>query len=294
MTTSKIEVHPADSIGSVGSGRIILGTGNFHFADWHCDMKPPVRVWYHLSPSVPVSKTPVVFVMHGVKRDAKHYRDTWRDAAERYGFLLLCPEFPKQTYSRRAYHLGNLVGKARDPLPEEGWTFHIIERLFDSVKQATGNTSERYSIYGHSAGGQFVHRLAMFLPGARYETAIAANTGWYTMPSFPGKRFPYGLRGSGCSPERLRRAFGRRLVILLGEQDTDADDPHLRQSSGAKRQGSNRFERGRAFYDTARGEAEKLGVALEWELRTVPGAAHFDPQMMPAAAQILSESQFHY
>ena len=257
--------------------------------DQYRDELPPLRVWYHLPNSVAVREAPIVFVMHGVKRDAGYYRDNWAAAAERFGFLLLCPEFLARDYSRKIYQLGNVVDGDRRPLPEEEWTFQTIERLFDAVKQATGNTSGRYSIYGHSAGGQFVHRLAMFLPEARYETAIAANTGWYTMPTFTGKRFPYGLRHSGSSPERLGDALSRRLVILLGERDINPDDPHLRRSNGANRQGRNRFERGRAFYDTAQGEAEKLGVPLNWELRTVPEAAHFDTQMMDAAVKILAE-----
>lgn len=248
---------------------------------------PTLTVCYY-HPRLVGREAPVVFVMHGVKRDADYYRDTWKSAAERLGFLLLCPEFPADAYPRKAYQLGNLFDERRRPLPGQEWTFHTIERLFDSVKEATGNTSARYSIYGHSAGGQFVHRLAMFMPEARYETAVAANTGWYTMPTFSGKRFPYGLRRSGFSEERLKRAFGRRLVILLGERDTDPDDPHLRRSAGTSRQGATRFERGLAFYDTATKEAERLGVELRWELRTVPGVAHFDQQMMPTAAKILS------
>ncbi len=276
---------------SPGPESIGPGAGSFCFVDEprnaNPNSDPRLKVWYY-QPRLPGREAPVVFVMHGVKRDADYYRDTWKSAAERFGFLLLCPEFSADTYSRKAYQLGNLFDEGRRLLPGSEWIFHAIERLFDSVKEATGNTSERYSIYGHSAGGQFVHRLALFMPEARYETAVAANTGWYTMPTFSGKRFPYGLRRCGFSEERLKRAFGRRLVILLGERDTDPEDPHLRRSAGARRQGDTRFERGIAFYDTATKEAERLGVELRWELRTVPGAAHFDQQMMPAAAKILS------
>lgn len=268
------------------------GAGSFGFADRPGDPERSLRVWYY-RPALPIRAAQVVFVMHGVKRDAEYYRDTWQDAAERFGFLLLCPEFPARTYPRRAYQLGNLVDENRRPLPEAEWSFATIERLFDAVREATGSPVERYSIYGHSAGGQFVHRLAMFAPGPRCATAVAANTGWYTMPAFTGKRFPYGLRRSGLPERRLKQAFGRRLVVLLGENDTDPGDPHLRRSAGADEQGSNRFERGRTFYATALREAGRLGVKLEWELETVPGAAHFDPQMMPAAARILSESRDH-
>lgn len=269
-----------------GPASMGTGSGSFRFADDRADAdRRPLTVWYHWPPGLPET-APIVFVMHGVKRDADTYRDNWTPAAERFGFLLLCPEFSRADYpNRSAYQLGNLVDGAGAPLPRAGWTFGVIERLFDFVRETTGNASGRYHIYGHSAGGQFVHRLALFMPEARYATAIAANTGWYTMPTFDGRRFPYGLRDFPSTPEMLGRAFGNRLVLLLGEQDTDAADPFLRQSKGARRQGKNRFERGQAFYAAAREEAARLGVAFNWTLGTVPGAAHFDQLMMPVAAR---------
>jgi hypothetical protein len=246
-----------------------------------------MTVWYY-RPSLISPTTPIVFVMHGVKRDADLYRDNWKDTAERFGFLLVCPQFSKRDYpNRRAYQLGNLVDRAAEPIPKERWGFRVIERLFDYVRNMTGTTSDRYCIYGHSAGGQFVHRLVLFLPEARYAVAVAANTGWYTMPTFGGDAFPYGLRGSGSTPELLERAFGRRFVVLLGEEDTDAHDPFLRTSKKARRQGRNRFERGQAFYATAEREAARMGIPLNWTLETVPGVAHFDELMMPAAARVL-------
>ena len=270
-----------------GPPLIGTGAGSFRFADDRDNAGGPLTVWYHRPPGLS-DTAPIVFVMHGVKRDAANYRDNWTVAAERFGFLLLCPEFTKSDYPRRrAYQLGNLVDRAGEPLPKEAWTFGMIERLFDSVKETTGNASERYHIYGHSAGGQFVHRLALFLPEARYATAVAANTGWYTMPKLDGRKFPYGLKDSPSTPETLEKAFGNRLVLLLGEQDTDADDLFLRQSKGARRQGKNRFERGQAFYAAARDEAARMGVTLNWTLQTVPGVAHFDELMMPAAARAL-------
>lgn len=263
------------------------GAGNFHFVDDRNSADKSLTVWYYRPLHISATIAPIVFVMHGAKRDADNYRDNWRDAAERFGFLLICPEFAQPNYPRAAYQLGNLVDSGGKPLPEDRWTFGMIERLFDFVREATGNTSEQYCIYGHSAGAQFVHRMALFVPAARYATAIAANAGWYTMPTFDSKRFPYSLKDSGSTPERLKKALGERLVILLGERDTDADDPYLRRSKGARRQGINRFERGHTFFTTACGEAAELGMTSNWELLTVPGAAHLDPQMIPAAAREL-------
>jgi hypothetical protein len=262
---------------------ILPGAGAFSFVDDRRSM----TVWYH-RPSLFSTHTPIVFVMHGVKRDADLYRDNWKGAAERLGFLLVCPQFSKEDYPRRRnYQLGNLVDRAGRPIPKERWAFSVIERLFDAVRDMTGNTSERYCIYGHSAGGQFVHRLVLFVPEARFAVAVAANTGVYTMPTFGGDVFPYGLRGSGITAELLERAFGRRLVVMLGEEDTDPQDPFLRRSRRARRQGRNRLERGQLFYATAEREAARMGTTLNWTLETVPGAAHFDELMMPAAAQAL-------
>lgn len=262
---------------------ILPGAGAFPFRDG----RRPMTVWYY-RPSLFSATSPIVFVMHGVKRDADLYRDNWKGAAERSGVLLVCPQFSNEDYPcRRNYQLGNVVDRAGRSIPKERWVFGVVERLFDAVRDMTGNTSERYCIYGHSAGGQFVHRLVLFLPEARFSVAVAANAGVYTMPTFGGDSFPYGLRGSGSTPELLRRAFGRRLVVLLGEEDTDGQDPLLRTSRRARRQGPNRFERGQLFYATAEREAARMRAGLNWTLETVPGAAHFDELMIPAAAQAL-------
>lgn len=260
------------------------GPGTFRFLDDRDEAPEPLPVRYYLPPGLPRTG-PVVFVMHGTRRNAAEYRDSWAETARRLGFLLVCPEFPSGRYPRKAYQLGGLVDGSGGRAPQESWTFGKVERLFDLVKALTGNTSERYHIYGHSAGAQFVHRLALFAPWARFATAVAANSGWYTMPTYGGKKFPYGLRRSGVSRDALKEAFGRRLVVLLGERDTDAGDPTLRKTKAINRQGSNRFERGNVFYATASREAARLGAPLNWSLRVVPGARHYDPHMMPVAAQ---------
>lgn len=263
------------------------GPGSFYFTGARNSVvESLLRVWYY-RPQRYTDESPILFVMHGVKRNAEEYRDNWKSAAERYGFLLLCPEFPADRYPLRAYQLGGLVDDSGNWLPEEKRTFGVIENLFDFVREETCNTTGRYYLYGHSAGGQFVHRLVLFNSQARFAAAVAANTGWYTMPTFEGRKFPYSLKGSGATGSEQRRALGRRLVVLLGERDVEADDPSLRRSKAAIEQGETRLERGHVFYATARDEASRLGIESNWTLRTVPGAAHHDPHMMPVAARTL-------
>ena len=80
-------------------------------------------------------------------------------------------------------------------LERDEWSFSIVERLFDHVKSLTTIQPATYYLYGHSAGGQFMHRFVMFMREARFSKAVAANAGWYTMPD-QKIAFPYGLSGS--------------------------------------------------------------------------------------------------
>jgi poly(3-hydroxybutyrate) depolymerase len=271
----------------MAGGKIEPGTGTFRFIDEQSNTDKPLRVRFYHPPSLH-SASPIVFVLHGTNRNSKFYRKTWTPIADRYGFLLLCPRFAPEDYPARTYHLGNIVDRTGNQMPKAQWTFGVIERLFDWVRTRIGNTSSHYAIYGHSAGAQFVHRMALFMPEARFSLAIAANAGWYTMPTFDSGRFPYSLSGSDATPELLAQALSQRMLLLLGEDDTDVNDPHLKRSKRAMQQGQHRFERGLAFLRHAQHQAEQLGVPLQWSLKTVPGVGHDDEQMMPDAAAELA------
>jgi pimeloyl-ACP methyl ester carboxylesterase len=170
---------------------------------------------------------------------------------------------------------------------ESLWSFSVIENLFDYVKAISRSKVSTYSIYGHSAGAQFVHRLVMFKPNARVRTAIAANAGWYTMP-IDAKAFPYGLRDSGRDRKAVATSFGKNLVILLGDKDTDENDKYLRKTAEAMEQGNHRFARGHSFYKMARDSAKKEDVAFKWRLHVVRGVGHSNSRMSTHAVKLLS------
>lgn len=281
MTLSCIRVQNGP-----GNNPIRNGAGSFVFTDRRGNPDKPITVWYYRPPGFS-SSSPLVFVMHGAKRDARRYRDEWSEYAERAGFLLIVPEFSHKYYPGiREYNEGNLFDKKENPVPENDRDFTVIEHLFDFVKDATGNQSTSYGIYGHSAGGQFVQRMILFKTDSRIRTAIAANPGVYAMASF-FEKYPYGIRSSGLTPDDLRAAFKRDFILLLGEKDVVADDGILDRSSEALAQGNNRFERGINFYDSAKNEASRLGMTFNWKLKTVTDAAHNDPQLASTAARLL-------
>ena len=243
-----------------------------------------ITVWYH-RPARAGEDAPIVFVLHGVGRNAEGYRASWMLLSERGGFVVLAPEFSREEYPDEwRYQHGNRVLRDGTPLPEAQWGFTAIEEIFDAVGRANGFKARTYDIYGHSAGAQFVHRMVLFKPGARYRVAVAANAGWYTLPDFDVP-YPYGLAGAGVDRRALEQALGRRLVVLLGDRDTDPGHRTLRRSPEAMRQGAHRFARGGAYFDRARRAAADLKAPLAWSLEVAPGVAHSNPRMAPFAAQ---------
>lgn len=232
--------------------------------------------------------SPLLIVLHGFQRNAEAYRDAWQGHAARHGVLLLVPEFNQKDHAGpRAYEVGNMRNAARTAfLPSRDWAFTAIEAVFDAARRKFQSRQDRYCLYGHSAGAQLVHRMLTFLPDARIEMAIAANAGAYTMP-WPDERFPYGLLGAPWDEAGLRRLLGRRLIVLLGEDDTDETHAVLLKSPEAMRQGRHRLARGRTYYRAGRDEAASLATPFAWRLVTVPGVGHSNAAMAAVAAGLL-------
>jgi poly(3-hydroxybutyrate) depolymerase len=257
--------------------------GRFVFAGWD---GPDLPVWYQM-PDAVTPETPVVFVMHGVKRDADRYRNEWAELARKHGFIVIVPEFSRADFpGARGYNTGYFTEKDGTARPRTQWSFAAIEPLFDDVRQRFGTTATRYSIYGHSAGAQFVHRFVQFMPEARIDQAIAANAGWYTMPD-PATEFPYGLDGAPVDDAALTAALGKRLTVLLGTADTDPNAPNLRKTPEAEAQGPHRFARGQRFFEIGKQAAAAKASRFGWQVVTVPDVGHSNGKMAKAAAPLL-------
>ncbi|HZD41597.1 MAG TPA: hypothetical protein VE131_12805 [Terriglobales bacterium] len=271
--------------GPAESGTFNGGLGSFFFSFGQGNELKNIRVWT-FSPRAIGPQTRIVFIMHGLARNARRYLEPWMAVAQRADVLLLAPEFAERFFpGSQAYNLGAIPG-GREGAGCESTTFFAVEKIFDEVVRSTGIKGSSYRIYGHSAGGQFVHRLILFCPIARVDRAVAANAGWYTMPDFEIE-FPYGLKNSAVTEKGLAKSLRKNLVLLLGQKDNDPGHPSLNRSLGAMRQGRDRLERGLNFFHRAKLEAQSLGVSLGWKVETVPGVAHDQTRMAQAAAFLL-------
>ncbi len=261
------------------------GRGRFVFSGWE---GPPLPVWYQLPEQV-AANTPVLVVMHGVNRDADRYRDEWAQLALAYRLIVIVPEFGRADFpGSNGYNTGFFAEADGTLRPRSLWSFAAIEPLFDEVRRRFGTDVQRYTLYGHSAGAQFVHRYVMFIPEARIEQAITANAGWYTMPD-PAVAFPYGTKGAPITDETLAAALGKPLTVLLGTADTDTADPDLRTTAEANRQGPHRYARGQSFHAKARALADRLGTPFGWRIEFVPGVGHTNGLMAKAAVKLMVE-----
>jgi poly(3-hydroxybutyrate) depolymerase len=259
------------------------GKGDFLFDRWD---GPTLKVWYYL-PETFNADSPIVIVMHGNSRDGDRYRDQWADLAAAGNFVVVAPEFPRPEFpTANEYNLGNVFTVEGTKRPASSWSFTAIEKLFDVVTSDLASNATEYTLYGHSAGSQFVHRFLYYVPDARISLAIAANAGWYTLPEYD-VLYPYGLLGAGVSENALRIALARHVTVLLGDQDIDTDGDSLRRTPEAMEQGPNRFSRGQYFFEQAAGSAQDLGMDFNWELVVVPGADHDNGKMAIGAAPLI-------
>ncbi len=254
------------------------GRSRFRFSGWD---GPAINVWVY-RPETVQTGTPILFVMHGVERDARRYLDEWTDAAQGGGYILVAPEFSAKPFKgAEAYNQGNLGGTARGAT-----AFSAIEPLFDEIRRRSGAGVSTYYLFGHSAGAQFVHRFVLTQPDARLEAAVAANAGWYTLPDRDAV-YPEGLRETPVGRSALRAAFARDLTVLLGTADSDPGAANLKSGRVARRQGHGRLTRGQFFYDRSAQLAEREGAEFGWKLAYAPGVGHENSAIVPFAARLL-------
>lgn len=264
------------------------GKSQFEFTDHKGDPSRPVTVWMFV-PDGCDSKCPLQFVLHGVKRNGEEYLDNWVEFAKAGKFVVVAPEFTRKYFPKDDdYSLGRSTTEA-DPAK---WAFAVPEHLFDELKSRHGFTASTYRMFGHSAGGQVVHRLHLFNPRHRADPIIAANPGWYTLPEWgigPTEfKFPYNTIGSRVDAARAKDAFSRPFVLMLGTSDVDAADPSLNKSKGANEQGRYRYARGEYFFTAATKAAKTLGVDLAWKKIPVDGVAHDNARMAAAAIELMA------
>lgn len=273
----------------------LSGAGDYLYRDADGNEIP---VYYYV-PTVADENQAVVIVLHGLKRDAEEYRDSWISTAEKYGLKVLAPSFTRTQFpGANGYNLGQvfhaasedeLKGKTKPAttLPADKWSFAVPDQVFQDFSQRVPVTDSGYTLYGHGAGAQFAHRYALFKPTSKACRVIAANSGWYTFPD-RNIEWPYGLQGVEVLDEAtLNQALSSNLWLFIGAEDT-ARSGVLRLTDEADAQGENRKARGENFFHYGQQLAQERNLDYGWQIHFVTDAAHRNQQMQDDVAQHIS------
>ena len=222
----------------------------------------------------------ILLVFHGNGRGASSYLKSARDIADRGCFVVYAPLFDKDRFPNWSYHRGGIVhdGTFR---PEDNWTTDIVDDLVDWARAQEGRPAADSFLFGHSAGGQFLSRVAAYDLPDDVDRIIIANPSTYVLPTLD-EAAPYGFGGL---PDKQAEAWMRAylaapITLFLGSDDTGSKD--LTMNEQAVRQGKNRVDRGQRTFEAAKQVAASRGWAFNWQLVYARDVGHSGRGMLTA------------
>lgn len=272
---------------ALAQSRLAAGPSEFIFDDRRDGEALPIEIAAVAGKGCALRPCDLVIAMPGLTRNALQTRDNWLELADGHDLVVVAPYIDARRFPTRMYQQGGILSE-----PDRSkWLYATIERLYAAMVARGVAKPDGYVLFGHSAGAQFVHRMVLAMPEARFRLAIVANAGFYTLPTDAGPAggfdYPFSLAGAPTTSAERRQALGRRLELMLGDQDNDPNHHQLNNSKGAKAQGPHRFARGQFFFAAAEAEAKRLGTPFGWRLTVVPGVDHDNTRMAAVAARLI-------
>lgn len=224
----------------------------------------------------------LLLVFHGLSRNAAGYRDNAQGLGEQLCMIVVAPEFDKERFPTWAYQRGGIVHKRRVQ-PYNDWTVQYGPALINWARTMERRPLDAFLI-GHSGGGQFLSRLAAFVP-TDAKRIVIANPSTHVFPNMADTPFGFGnMYPRGQEEDHLRRYLATPVTIFLGEQDTG--DENRNDSDDAAAQGTTRLERGRNVFAAGQALARQRGWAFNWRIVELPGVGHSARKMFSSREAI--------
>jgi pimeloyl-ACP methyl ester carboxylesterase len=243
----------------------------------------PLQIFTYRPDGCAVSK--ILLVFHGLSRTAAFYRDDAIPLGQRLCLLVVAPLFDDARFPTWRYQRGGIVHDGVVE-PVANRTVNLVPRLVAWVRAQEKRPDLPYAMLGHSAGGQFLSRVAAYVPNDATSIVIANPSTW-VRPTL-NVPAPYGF-GEIWSPAEgeaaLRRYLAEPITVLLGQEDTGSHN--LVTNEEAEAQGGTRLERGQNVFRDAELTARSHGWAFNWRVAEVPGVGH-DAAHMFASDQALA------
>jgi hypothetical protein len=239
---------------------------------------------YTYKPNSPIEG--ILLIYHGNSRAASNYRDYATVLADKKRLVVAAPLFDEERFGRHDYHRGGLLDANNNLKPSSEWTTRFVALLATWVRTQETDPRLPYWCWGHSAGGQFLSRVAAF-EQIKARSIIVANASTHVLPllgKYPdGEAVPYGMGGvyrGAKEQKRLRGYLALPVTIYLGTEDDDPDDPDLTMTPEAERQGKQRRDRGERTFALGESQAAALGCSFGWQLVYAPQSEHSASQMI--------------
>jgi poly(3-hydroxybutyrate) depolymerase len=209
---------------------------------------------------------PLLVCVHGISRNAEEHMRHFAPLAQAHGVALLAPLFAQPEFPDYQ-RLGREGRGRRADL--------ALCAILAALHREEGVADDRIYLFGHSGGGQFVHRYVMANP-ARVARFVISAAGWYTYPD-PDRPFPIGIGPDPLlpdlrfDPDSFLRVGG---CVLVGEGDTKRARSLRTGPMVDAMQGTNRVERARRWAEAMNREAARRGLPPPVELHVLPSAGH--------------------
>lgn len=227
-------------------------------------------------------------LIHGTPKDltpeekAELYVASWKDFGEEHDYILIAPAFNQENFSSRYgdHAMSGYRGLFGREIDADIW----VSQLVDIFQQKTEIQSKQFSLYGHSAGGQFVGRFLVTHPEV-VKRAVITSAATYPQPTNDVK-WPFGMGELHADvawdentinhvdivPEKEKWLDATKipLTVIVGMNDT-AELP-LELIPGQK--GNTRFVIARNWVQDMRKFAETNGIESNFNLELIPGIGH--------------------
>jgi pimeloyl-ACP methyl ester carboxylesterase len=263
--------------------------------------------FYAYIPKTAPPEPDILVLVHGTpakdeaaEATANYYLVSWLDFAEEQGFVLIAPTFNQQDFSSRKGEIEDAMTGYRSLFGREVGADEWVLRLVRAHQQAFGNEGEKFYLYGHSAGGQYVGRFLVTHPD-RVEKAVISAPATYPQPN-PDVAWPFGLGELHAEiewenntktrvdvlpdPQKWLEATQIPVTVIVGLNDTGAAPPRPGQ------RGRNRIALGRNWVNDMALFAQEHGLQSRFRFEVIPGKGHSMGGLLPYSQRALgSESE---
>ena len=212
----------------------------------------------------PRQKTHLLISVHGTDGFAYEYEKICHVDAERYNLILLAPQFDYGQYP----HFGRLNVGLRANRPD----LKLLE-IVDELSKRLNFDKDKLLVFGHSQGGQFIHRLVAAHPNRIWRAAACAVSN-FAMPDTVNP-FPFGMGQSDWTPDLVNLDFAKTVKVPMAVICGTKDEKF-------------RIDASKAFVEAgAKAYSEKHSLPCKFVFIPVPDGPHAGVSNYPTAREFL-------